>query len=258
MYLERLVTILETIAQSEASDGLSVSEIVNITAFPKPSVYRQVGELVNAGLLEPRQNGRYVLGQRTHRLAGGMDDSANIKQFAIPLLQQAARMHGAAFFLSRSTGTSVEIIHAEVPQTGVSYLHPGIGPRPLHACSCGKVIAAFSDDPAIVDRMSTGLKAYTEHTKTSLVDLKTEFEKIRQRGYAECIEELEQGVCSIAVPLSFGQDDVTYSLGATGTKRVFNGDFRKLLSSVLQEICKELQLTVTRAKTASRVMSKNQ
>ena len=59
------------------------------------------------------------------------------------LTKQAANQYGSAFFLSRLRGKSVEIIHVETPETGVSYLHPGLGKRPLHACSCSKAVAAF-------------------------------------------------------------------------------------------------------------------
>ncbi len=239
MYLERLLVILETISQASPSGEMTVSEIVTATGFPKPSVYRQVNDLVDAGVLEPRKGGRYSIGARVKRISGHQFSDEKIRQLVTPLLKRAAREHGTTFFLSKLSGTSVEIIHAEVPSSGVSYLHPGIGSRPLHACSCSKAIAAFSTKPELHDLLSGRLKAYTAHTKTELTDLQTEFEQIRESGFAECVEELEAGVCSVAAPVMSGGNDIRYSLGATGTNRVFKPEFRAFLGEVLIRLCKE-------------------
>jgi IclR family acetate operon transcriptional repressor len=240
MYLERLLTILETITEAGGQAALTVSEIATATGVPKPSLYRQVNDLVDAGLLEPRENGRYAVGVRARRLSGQYVSQDDVRQLATPLLKKVARDTGAAFFLSRLSGASVEIIHAEVPVSGVSYLHPGIGARPLHACSCGKALAAFSTDKALNQALSGRLRAYTDHTKTDFETIKSEFQTIRDQGYAECVEELEQGVCSVAAPVKFGDQPVRYSLGATGTLRVFTPAFRASLGKTLVALCEEM------------------
>ena len=49
--------------------------------------------------------------------------------------------------------------------------------------------------------MEGRLRAYTEFTLTNVNDLEAEFETIRKRGFAECVEEIERGLCSVAAPL---------------------------------------------------------
>ena len=240
MYLERLLTILESVSDAGKSATLTVAEMAAATGVPKPSLYRQVNDLVDAGLLEPREGGRYALGMRALRLSGAFVSADDVKTLAAPLLKMAARDTNVAFFLSRVSGASVDIIHAEVPVSGVSYLHPGIGARPLHACSCGKAIAAFSEDRMLNSALSGRLRAYTEHTKTDLQNLQSELETIRSQGYAECVEELEQGVCSVAAPVKLTDKPVGYSLGATGTLRVFTPAFRADLGARLISLCEDL------------------
>ena len=155
-----------------------------------------------------------------------------------PVLATAAETHGAAFFLSRLRGTAVEIVHVETPATGVSFLHPGLGKRPLHACSCSKAVAAFS--PALAASMSDRLKAYTEFTVTDLTDLQDEFDLIRKRGFAECVEELERGMCSVAVPLGTNLLDPTMSIGTTGSLRVFTPAFRKKMGRELAALATDI------------------
>jgi DNA-binding IclR family transcriptional regulator len=134
----------------------------------------------------------------------------------------------------------VEIVHVETPDTGVSYLHPGLGKRPLHACSCSKAVAAFSPGLFRAGEMHGRLKAYTEFTLTDVHDLEAEFEIIRSRGFAECVEEIERGMCSVAAPLAQHGPGATMSIGATGSVRVFTPAFREKLGPRMIEIASQI------------------
>ena len=237
MYLERLITVLELVSQNGSG---TVADIAAASGFPKPSVYRHVNDLVAVGLLEPIQRGHYVVGTRLKRVAGNRFADSNVRQMAAPLLKRSAQAHGATFFISRLRQSSVDIFHAEVPSNGVSYLHPGLGSRPIHACSCSKAVAAFSDEPMLRHALRGRLKSYTEHTKTEIDDLEAEFAEIRARGYAECIEEIELGVSSVAAPVLQAGHGPELSLGATGTTRVFTTKKRSELGAVLKELCTTL------------------
>ncbi|MDX1522845.1 MAG: IclR family transcriptional regulator C-terminal domain-containing protein, partial [Anaerolineae bacterium] len=97
---------------------------------------------------------------------------------------------GEAVFLSRFRNKNVEIIHVEIPgDPRRAYIHPGLGLRPLHACSCSKAIAAFAETAFQEDILNGPMKAYTQHTKVTKDVLRQEFSDIRSRGYAECVEE---------------------------------------------------------------------
>lgn len=237
MYLERLLTLLEGLAASGPKSRMTVSELVAVTGYPKASVYRQVRDLVAVGLLEPSEHGRYAVGARVRQLAGVAPSSDAARDLARPLLKAAAHQHGATFFLSRLSGHAVEIIHAEVPNSGVSFLHPGLGPRPLHACSCAKAIAAFSDSESLLETMKLRLKAFTARTKTDPGDLESEFALIRQTGFAECVEELEDGVCSVAAPVMTSEGEIRFSLGATATTRVFTDAARRDIGAATRDLC---------------------
>ena len=223
MHLERLTLILEIVGQKGEA---TVADICAHSDLPKPSAYRIVQDLVAAGLLEPVGRGKFTIGIRLKRITQSDHSDQALLEAIIPALRQAAEDHGAAFFLSRLRGRAVEIIHVETPDTGISYLHPGLGKRPLHACSCSKAVAAFSPDLLEGLDLEGRLKAYTEFTLTRIEDLEAEFETIRRRGYAECVEEIERGICSVAAPLGETGLGRTMSIGATGSVRVFTADFR--------------------------------
>lgn len=224
MHLERLIMILEIVGtRGEAT----VAEICDHSALPKPTVYRLVQDLAGAGLLDLVAKGRFTLGTRLKRINRSDQSDRALLEVVRPTLKAAADKHGACFFLSRLRGRAVEIIHVETPDNGVSYLHPGLGRRPLHACSCSKAVAAFRPELSSAEALGGPLKAYTEFTVTRVEDLHAEFEVIRQRGYAECVEEIERGMCSVAAPLGHRDPGNTLSVGATGSVRVFNPSFRE-------------------------------
>lgn len=237
MHLERLVWILEIVGQKGAA---TVAEICAHSDLPKPTAYRLVQDLADVGLLEPVARGRFAIGMRLKQITHQDQSDRALLDLIAPVLQQAATDWGAAFFLSRLRGKSVEIIHVETPETGVSFLHPGLGKRPLHACSCSKAVAAFSPDLFPTRDMEGPLRAYTPRTVTSVPDLEAEFAAIRRRGFAECVEEIERGMCSVAAPLGQSGPGALMSIGATGSVRVFTPAFRAELGQRITGIARDV------------------
>ncbi|MEM7270498.1 MAG: IclR family transcriptional regulator [Pseudomonadota bacterium] len=239
MHLERLIKLLETIAA--AGRALSVNELHGLTGYPKPTCYRLVQDLASHGLIEAEGKGVYGLGQRVLRLALVGRSDADIRLAAASILKEGADAHGAAFFLSRLRGEGVEIIHVETPADArVSFVHPGLGFRPMHACSCAKAIAAFSGE-ALQKRASDGdLRAYTAKTAIDGAVVRAEFDAIRARGFAECVEEIEIGVASVAAPVHLSGAGAPVSIGATGTIRMFGPARRRALGEALIDLAGRL------------------
>jgi DNA-binding IclR family transcriptional regulator len=228
MHLERLTLILEIVGQKGEA---TVADLCAHADLPKPTAYRLVQDLVGAGLLEPVARGRFALGARLRRIARGDGSDRAVLDVAAPVLRRAAAEHGVAFFLARLRGRAVEIIHVETPDTGVSFLHPGLGKRPLHACSCSKAVAAFAPDILRLAELDGRLKAYTEFTLTRREDLEAELDRIRSQGYAECVEELERGICSVAATLGRTGAAAAMAIGAAGSTRVFTPQFRAAIGA---------------------------
>jgi DNA-binding IclR family transcriptional regulator len=245
MHLERLTMILEIIGQRGEA---SVADIVAHSQLPKPSAYRLVNDLVAVGLIDPVSKGRFAIGSRLKQIAFTDRSDVALIGLVAPALKQAANEHGAAFFLSRLKGQAVEIIHVETPQIGVSYLHPGLGKRPLHACSCSKAVLAFNSSLEVPKDLAGRLKAYTDFTLTEVEDLEAELAMIRERGFAECVEEMERGMCSVATPLAKSGFGATLSIGATGSMRIFAPEFRLKIGSYLTDIASEIRFESRRDK----------
>lgn len=240
MHLERLLAMAETIAAS--GRAISATEIQHSTNLPKPTCYRLLRTLMDHGLVEKQHSdGLYRIGRRFTRIAlMGLTDT-DVKFASIPHLKTATGKFGQAFFLSRERNGGVEIIHVEEPEdNAASFVHPGLGFRPLHACSCSKAIAAFSDSELHHKALSGRKKSYTPNTKTNLAQIQLEFEKIRSRGYAECVEEIELGICSVAAPVFLDGNSAPFSIGATGSIHQLDAKQRKKIGSALTKYATEI------------------
>ena len=220
MHLDRLMTVLENVAI--AGRAVTAAEVQQATGLPRPTCYRLLQTMAEHRLLDEPGPGRYLVGERMIRLSLLGQSDVDVCQAATPALKEAADQFGEAVFLSRYRNKGVEIIHVETPKDASrSFVHPGLGFRPMHACSCSKVIAAFAEDDFREEILAGPLRSYTPNTKRDPDVLRTEFATIRQAGFAECVEEIEVGVSSVAAPILIGNIGATFSIGTTGPVRRF-------------------------------------
>jgi DNA-binding IclR family transcriptional regulator len=233
VHLDRLISVLETVAV--AGRPVSASELQQATGLPRPTCYRLLQTLAEHRLLDEREgNSRYLIGERLIRIALLGKPDFDVSQSAAPTMKDAAIEFGEAVFLSRFRNRGVEIIQVETPaDPSRAFIHPGLGFRPMHACSCSKAIAAFAELDFQEDILRGPMKAYTEHTKRTPELLREEFLEIQSRGYAECVEEIEIGVSSVAAPIRIGNIGATFSLGAIGPVRRFTAPYRARIGKEL-------------------------
>lgn len=240
MHLDRLIAVLEAVAI--AGRAISPAEVQRATGLPRPTCYRLLQTLAEHRLLdEPDGGSRYLIGERLKRIMLLGQSDSDVCKTAATTLKEAAIEFGEAVFLSRFRDKSVEIISVETPTDAArSFIHPGLGNRPLHACSCSKAIAAFAGQEFQSEILSRPLPAYTEQTKTHAEEIEDEFANIRKRGFAVCVEEIEVGVSSVAAPIRIGSLGVPFSVGATGPIRRFTSAHRKKIGAGLIDVASQI------------------
>jgi IclR family acetate operon transcriptional repressor len=239
MHLARVMKVLEAVAM--AGRPVTASEVQQLTDLPRPTCYRFLHSMQAEQLLDEVSSGRFIVGESLVRLALLGQTDVNICRSAAPTLQRAADELGEAVFLSRFRNRGVEIIHVEVPGDAKrSFVHPGLGFRPMHACSCSKVIAAFADDTFRQDILSGPMRSFTEYTRCDPQRLSREFDHILSSGYAECVQEIELGVSSVAAPVQIGSVGALYSIGATGPVRRFTEDRRAQIGEQLCQMAQKM------------------
>ena len=240
MKLDRLISVLEAIAISR--DCVSPSEIQKITGLPRPTCYRLLQILTDHQLLDKSaKSARYQIGTRLKQIVLMGQTDADVVNAASPILQKAANKFEEAIILSRTKKSYVEIIHIETPSNpSCSYVYPGLGYRPMHACSCSKAIAAVADEKFQEQILGGEMLSFTESTITTRATLEQEFAHIREIGYAECVEEFRKGVSSVAAPISINNTGSGFSLGASGPSQKFDSNFRASMGQNLKKISLEV------------------
>jgi IclR family transcriptional regulator, KDG regulon repressor len=92
-----------------------------------------------------------------------------------------------------------------------------IGRRnPLHCTSSGKVMLAFQTPELIEQFIGRGLKAYTRNTITDPVALRAALAEIRAHGYATSVDEIRDGIASVAAPIRDYSGRVGHALTVVG------------------------------------------
>jgi DNA-binding IclR family transcriptional regulator len=101
---------------------------------------------------------------------------------------------------------------------------------PLHAAANGKVFLAFGAAPVPVQ-----LDALTPRTITDRATLEAELERIRARGYAHAVDELELGLSAIAAPVRGADGAVVAALSISAPTARLPAERVEQLAPVLLE-----------------------
>ncbi len=242
--------ILETLAI--VGRPVSAAEVQKATGLPKPTCHRHIQALLKHRLItSPADDGGFVIGERLIGIALLGKSDGDVQRAEEPLLKSAAVEFNESVFLARLRSRKVEIIHINTPDDpNRAFIYPGLGERPIHACSCSKAIAAFADREFQDDIMQGVLERFTRFTKTTEPELRAEFARIRERGFAECNEEIDRGIASVAAPISIGGDGATFSIGAVGPTRRFCATYRNDVGLKVAELAKRIGETVQLCRTA--------
>ncbi len=213
---ERAISVLDTLA-----DGgeLGTNEIARRTGMTPSTVSRQLGTLAASGLVERvAATGRYRLGLRIVHLANAILARLDVRAVARPHLEELVRSTGETATLSvpgEEDAITVDFVSSSHQIQPVSRLgRPSIA----HATSAGKVMLAFLDRSVPAGE----LRAYTPRTITDPKELAAEIERVRERGWAEAIEEREVGLSAIAAPIRGSRGELEAILALQGPSARFD------------------------------------
>lgn len=194
-----------------------VGELSEELSFSKSTVSRLIQTLVAEDfLMEDKEEPGYRLGSALLYLGGNYTNDSELYNEVSPVLNK----------LVLETGESAHI--AVKNKKKVLYLNKQIGPyysniqtltgsiNPVHATSSGKALLAYSPEDVIEEIISDGLEAYTEHTITNPIQLRSELEKIRKLGYANSLEELAIGNFSISAPVFNYEGEIVCAISIVG------------------------------------------
>ena len=188
-------------AFDETRPKLSIAEASKITGLDRATVRRSLLTLSELGYAD--YDGKFfALTPKILRLGHAYLSATPLPTIIQPYLDQLSDRAGQSASASVLDGTEIVYI-ARASQKRVMSINLTTGSRlPAYCASMGRVwLAALPEHEAREILARSNLKANTPYTKTDPEDLIAEFRRVRDQGYALIDQELELGLCSIAVPL---------------------------------------------------------
>jgi DNA-binding IclR family transcriptional regulator len=210
----RALRSLELIAEA---GELGVTELGRRLGVHKATASRLAATLAERGLVErDPATERYRLGFGLIRLAGAAMAGLDLVSSARPVLEDLAETTRETVTLGVLSGDDVVSID-QVTGTRSIVSVSWVGKRSaLHTTSTGKVFLAFMDEAELDRRLSTKLDRATNRTVVDPAQLRTQLSEVRRRGYAQTLEELEEGLNAVAAPVRQGDDTIVAALSVSG------------------------------------------
>jgi DNA-binding IclR family transcriptional regulator len=202
-------------AAAGAPEGVTVSELARRAGLPRATALRMVEGLVAERFLRRLPDERVALGSGLLGIARAADPEAILLEAAEqPLAELAAHVpETITLTLSRPDG-SLEIVR-QLDGPRMLGLTNWVGrPFPVHASSSGKLALALGGEP-VRRRLPARLVRHASRTITRRRELDAELVRVEERGYAEIVDELEDGLAAVSVPVTL-DGELVASINASG------------------------------------------
>jgi DNA-binding IclR family transcriptional regulator len=191
---------------------LSLSELARRADLSLTTAHRVVAELSAWGALSRRSSGEYAVGRRLWDLGLLAPVQTNLRETAAPFMSDLYAATLATVQLAVRDGVEVLYVERLAGRASVPVVSQ-IGSRlPLHATGVGKVLLAHAPEPVRVAAFSR-LTRITAHTVTQPGVLSRQLSRVHRDGFAQTVEEMSLGACSVAVPIRDRSGAVIAALG---------------------------------------------
>ncbi|MGK6314725.1 IclR family transcriptional regulator [Neorhizobium sp. DT-125] len=229
-------------AFGETTPKLTIAEVARATELDRATARRCLLTLAELGYAD--HDGKFfALTPKILRLGHAYLSATPLPHIVQPFLDKLSEeVHQSA---SASVLDGTEIVYiARASQKRVMSINLMPGSRlPAYCASMGRVLlAALPEEEARELLGKTVLKAFTPNTKTNPAELMQELARIRSEGFAVIDQELELGLCSIAVPLTNDRGRVIAALNiGAPAAQVSAGEMAERYLQPLKTVAKSLK-----------------
>lgn len=212
-------------AAAACADGATASELARRARLPRATALRMIESLIAEGFLWRLPNDLLVPGPGLLTIARSADPDAVLLDAAEQaLVELTAAVHETVTLTVTRHDGSLGIVR-QLDGPHIVGLANWVGrPFPLHASSSGKLALALGDH-SVRRWLPATLERHASRTITDPARLEVELEQIRERRYSEIVDELEDGLAAISVPITHS-DGLVASINVSGPSSRFGADRR--------------------------------
>lgn len=227
--IDRMMRLLDTL--SYYHDPVSLKQLAQETGLHPSTAHRILAAMTASGFVERAEPGSYRLGIRLLELGNIVKSRINIRDSAMPLMQQLHQRLGESVNLGVRQGD--EIVYVERTSSGrssVRVVHLVGARAPLHVTAVGKLYLSQESPDRIRDyARRTGLPGLTPASLTNLPALEKELAKVRRHGVAFDNEEIELGLRCVAAPVRDDSGELVAGLSVSAPADRYQDDWATLV-----------------------------
>lgn len=217
--VERVFAILQVI--SATAEGAGVTQIAQQTGLPKSTVSRICATLEQLALVTrlpgKEAGGRgFKIGPALIALVANVPHRESLAAIAQPYLQRLQEAVGETVALTLPEGDNAYVVSQITSQQAIQ-VRDWTGVRiPMHVQSTGRVFLAERTDEALDRYLAQPLLPYTSKTICEPAQLRLILTQVREQGYAWVVEEFEEGLTALAVPVRNAAGQVIAAVNVFG------------------------------------------
>ncbi|MEP6538005.1 MAG: IclR family transcriptional regulator [Bryobacteraceae bacterium] len=196
--VEKCFEILELF--QDAGSQLSLSDVLKATRVQKTTAFRILSTLERSNYIsKDAATGKYQPGLRLVELSARFLSSQGILKIIKPYMEELQRQFSETVCLALRKGDKlfyVDIVESSLTLRMVATVG---STAPLHASALGKAISANLPEhelEALV--LKQPMPRYTANTITGAAQLREQLRLVREQGYGEDNEEVEDGASCLA------------------------------------------------------------
>lgn len=215
--VRRAVSLLKAFTAEQPTRGLA--DLARGLRLNKTTAFRLLQALEAEGLVARAADGEaYQLGPELITLAGRAQGAHELRTAARPELLALARATRETATLEVLVGHEALVLDEEMGGYMVG-ARPTVGARwPAHAASTGKVLLAHLPEDRLEGALRVSWPALTPRTVTAAEALRRALAKVREKGFATAVEELEPGYVAVGAPVRDASGSVVAALSVGGPK----------------------------------------
>ena len=207
-------------AFGDAQPARRLSDLARATGLHKATARRLLLALEREGMVSrDAAGGRYRLGPEAIALGARAARAGDLRGMSRPALEALAAATGETATLEVLAAPDVLILD-EVPGGSLVGATADVGTRwPAHTTSTGKAILALLPPEERRAALPARLPRRTERTITAPAAFDRELARVRGRGYATAIEELEHGYVAVGAAIRDRDGRAVAALSVGGPSR---------------------------------------
>ncbi len=230
--VEKCFLILELF--QDASSQLSLSEILKATRIQKTTAFRILSTLERFGYVgKDAGTGKYQPALRLFELSARLLSSRGILTMIRPHLEALQARFSETVCLALRKNDRV--IYTSIVESSLSLrMVATIGSlAPFHASALGKSIAAHLPESELQQLVfSQPLPRYTQKTITDAKQLSDEYRLVREQGYAEDYEEVEDGASCVGSAIFGYMGDPLGAISISGPTNRMRAQRTEMLAAI--------------------------